>query len=746
MAIEIDERECEQLTGLKKRLCEGFKIDQGEEVEMEDHEHKRWLASFRGEVIPPKEKSKITRIRNPEMVPEGVGTELEKLFGNIKFASCGDCKRLRDQMNNWGPEGCKERRDKILARLKANANKRKVLKALFSKTGAKLFLDQAINNCELRQAGIDPPTGVFSNVVSSVSRLFKLNTPPTKEMTWSYGLTTVPERVNDLLPKTLESLKGAGFPEPHLFLDKCPDPSIYEEFGLDYTCHSRNIRTFGNWVTALWELYILKPTADRFVIFQDDFVAYKNLREYLEKCDYPHQGYLNLLTFPDNHQLIRSSGTGWHQSNQKGRGAVALVFNLHAVTTLLSQKHMVNRPKSASRGHKRVDGGIVDAFSKIGWKEYVHNPTLIQHTGMVSSMGNSRHPLSPSWRGEDFDARELIKESHLNTKSIDTEKVGLVGYHCNSGLGELNRQIASNCPIASWLIKPHDWKRTNDLLDDEIHSIICKNGDDRISKFIQASGTLLFCETQYYPGLLEEAKKAGKRLVCIPMMEWTPKKSWTSKVDLFICPTFQCYETLKKEGLPCIHFPWPTDTERFKFQPRRTCNKFLFLNGNGGWGGRKGLSVLTKAKELWPEMPVVVRSQKAVKPGTNLEILGELKDNDGLYSEGDVLLSPHTVDGLGLELMEAMACGMPVISTQGDPWDEIPSIAKVESSISRKAMPMREVDWYSCSPESLVTSCKSLLGSDISQESAMARAWAESRSWELRRKEFFDVVVKGVAR
>jgi len=89
-------------------------------------------------------------------------------------------------------------------------------------------------------------------------------------------------------------------------------------------------------------------------------------------------------------------------------GAVALVFSREAVMALLKHPNMVDRICDPQRGWRAVDGGVVEAMRQIGWREYVHNPSLVLHTGARSSMGNRRFPDAPSFRGEGFDAMELL--------------------------------------------------------------------------------------------------------------------------------------------------------------------------------------------------------------------------------------------------------------------------------------------------------------------------------------------------
>lgn len=255
---------------------------------------------------------------------------------------------------------------------------------------------------------------------------------------WAYGVTTVwldhfgnkrTERRESLLPRTLESLKRAGFDNPCLYVDGCDHKVAQEyetQFNLEVTNRRRNIRTFGNWVLALGELYIREPYADRYAMFQDDLVTYLNLKKYLEKATYggTKEGnnakvYYNLYSFPSNENLTPKvsesgkelTGAGFYVSNQNGRGAVGLIFDNETVRVLLAHTHMIERPRDPHRGFKAVDGGIVTALKKSGYKELVHIPSLTQHIGDQSSMGNKPHLKSTSFKSEDFDAVSLLSST-----------------------------------------------------------------------------------------------------------------------------------------------------------------------------------------------------------------------------------------------------------------------------------------------------------------------------------------------
>lgn len=271
------------------------------------------------------------------------------------------------------------------------------------------------------KAAIKFTPGLVKSIIRSwVKEACHLNDADVEEckLNWSYCMTTVPSRSNTTFPRTLESLMNAGFEEPRLFIDGARQQEaqdIYGQYNLPITSHFPTIRTAGTWILALYEIYVRNPWAARYAIFQDDFVTVKNLRAYLERVKYPSKGYLNLYTFPCNEipSLLPKGHIGWYPSNQLGRGAVALVFSSEAARGILGSMYMTDRFQDKDRGYRAIDGGIVEAVKRIGegWKEYVHSPSLVQHIGDVSSMGNSKHQKAASFPGENFDALELLNRT-----------------------------------------------------------------------------------------------------------------------------------------------------------------------------------------------------------------------------------------------------------------------------------------------------------------------------------------------
>jgi hypothetical protein len=200
----------------------------------------------------------------------------------------------------------------------------------------------------------------------------------------------------------------AGFDSPHLFIDGAWEHEIPDEMtDLAVTCRQPKVGAFGNWLLTAWELYARRPQAEMYAVFQDDIVLCKNVRQYVETCEYPKKGYLNLFTFASNESMIFDKPRGWYPSDQLGRGATALVFDHEAMVTLLQQPHLVNKPYQKN-GHKNIDGAIQHALVvQAGWTEYIHSPSLSQHMGREGTLGNHLHPDAKTFPGEQYDALEV---------------------------------------------------------------------------------------------------------------------------------------------------------------------------------------------------------------------------------------------------------------------------------------------------------------------------------------------------
>jgi len=236
-----------------------------------------------------------------------------------------------------------------------------------------------------------------------------------ENLTWAYGITTMPERGETFLKQSRESLARTGFNDPRFFVDDHHvGRSLLVESVMLSTCTvTRNptIGPMGNWWLALWELFIRSPHADRYAIFQDDILACSNLREYLERW-YPENGYLNLISFPENLQGIQPEDPrGWRKAPRRGKGGQGLVFDQNAIAALFSQLRMVRKFQELKNPNKRLDGAVREAMENAGITEWIHNPSLLYHLGAMgkTSIANNKkkQPLITSFPGEDFNLLDI---------------------------------------------------------------------------------------------------------------------------------------------------------------------------------------------------------------------------------------------------------------------------------------------------------------------------------------------------
>lgn len=394
--------DCSQFPGRLREICEGTaQKSNGQFFTLRERQS---ILSQRLELTLGKadlsllKESVSTRSSSPSRIGDILKEIIKRETGSD--ISCGECKKEVDRLNLMTSAEVEKDLDelagRILERSKNHAQhwyQRLASRILpdYVKTEIRKWIREA---CDIN--GRDQNNRIVT-------------------MIWEYGVTTVPIRKLELLPRTLKSLAEAGFDKPRLFVDGSDNPNDYKEFELLVTVRYPKVRTAANWLLSMWELYTRNPVAERYAIFQDDIICVKNLKKFLEISKYPDEAYLNLHTAPSNQDFaVKEKVTqGWYVSNQLGKGALALVFSNEALRGLLAHQYFVDRFQSVDRGHRAVDGGIVETMKRVGkgWKEYVHTPCLVQHTGEISSMGNPKIAISTSFPGESFDALNLLVKS-----------------------------------------------------------------------------------------------------------------------------------------------------------------------------------------------------------------------------------------------------------------------------------------------------------------------------------------------
>ncbi len=150
--------------------------------------------------------------------------------------------------------------------------------------------------------------------------------------------------------------------------------------------------------------------------------------------------------------------------------------------------------------------------------------------------------------------------------------------------------------------------------------------------------------------------------------------------DFLLCNTLRHYSVFKQHEGSC-HIPWGTDCDLFRPRDRFPADPITFFHSAGLSPYRKGTDLVLRAfKEVTGDARLIVHFQSAEETTVEarvaasldrrISIVEDMVPPPGLYHLGDVYVYPARLDGIGLSVPEAMACGLPVIGTASPPMSE----------------------------------------------------------------------------
>lgn len=215
--------------------------------------------------------------------------------------------------------------------------------------------------------------------------------------------------------------------------------------------------------------------------------------------------------------------------------------------------------------------------------------------------------------------------------------------------------------------------------------------------------------------------------------------------DALLCNTKRHHEAFDWHP-GCHYIPWGTDIELFcPREDDRSNRGTVFFHSAGMDPARKGTqNVLNALCQLPRSAELVIHSQVDLARAlpdhretiATLEAQGQLRviqrtiPAPGLYHLGDVYVYPTELEGIGLSIAEAMACGLPAVVPDCPPMSEF-----VESGVSGELVPVHRLTarrdgyyWPKCQIQSsrLAEAMQRYLCSreTLEQQKKAARAWA----------------------
>ncbi|USK78801.1 glycosyltransferase family 4 protein [Peribacillus frigoritolerans] len=237
--------------------------------------------------------------------------------------------------------------------------------------------------------------------------------------------------------------------------------------------------------------------------------------------------------------------------------------------------------------------------------------------------------------------------------------------------------------------------------------------------------------------------------------------------DFLLCNTKRHYEAFKWHP-QCYYIPWGTDIELYKpkLDQRKHINSdssLVYFHSCGHNPSRKGTSEIIKAftmlensnskiiihsqvnlNNFYPDLKIEI--ENLIDKG-RLEIIYETVPAPGLYHLGDVYIYPSYLDGIGLTVAEALASGLPVITSNNAPMNEfvIDGMNGKLIDIERFFARSDGYYWPQCkvSQESLLNTIKYFEENkhkiDIYKENSRAFAVKEL-DWQLNSKKILEIL------
>jgi glycosyltransferase involved in cell wall biosynthesis len=266
----------------------------------------------------------------------------------------------------------------------------------------------------------------------------------------------------------------------------------------------------------------------------------------------------------------------------------------------------------------------------------------------------------------------------LRMRAPDLARWAIIGFKDDTGLGRMSADLRALLAPIRFLVLPSRRLAGQPLAAGEI-PFDANASDADLDGVLSPLEGVIFFEAVPHPALLATARRRGVATVCVPMWEWfNPAEPSWPLCSLFICPNEICRRVLERLGLQNLAvLPWPIDLRAL---PRRQiagpARTFVHNAGLFEPDDRKGTRLAMEAfrRVKLPTLRLIVRSQNALPFDANdprIEVrTGNLPRHGDLYAEGDTAIQPSKAEGLGFAILEAVASGMPVITTDYPPMNE----------------------------------------------------------------------------
>lgn len=271
--------------------------------------------------------------------------------------------------------------------------------------------------------------------------------------------------------------------------------------------------------------------------------------------------------------------------------------------------------------------------------------------------------------------------------------------------------------------------------------------DTRIDyNWLDGLDVLFSIETFYSWDIVKEARARGIKTILMTMVEMS-LDPMPYIPDVLLCPSKLDYDAFKDFGTKVVYLPVPLAEDRLIWKERKEVKTLIHSGSHSGMKGRKGTQLLIDAVKLCKsDFKLIIYTWKDFKADDpRIEVKQvNFKNYWQLWREGDVLVYPQGANGICLPIIEAMASGLGVITTDIYPFNEyMPKELLFKPSGFRKVRMgarLREVEDPILDAQTLADKIDEIVDkNDLQEVSRYGKMYGQEYSWKKLLPDYLKV-------